>query len=97
MAEFMKGMFNRDYELIAESMMQIGITKQKIDTKAMAADIKDLLRKLSAMDARIIAGTMNEMEISRSMISIVGVGKKYGIKFPREFALLLKQFLYFDK
>ncbi len=97
MVEFMKGMSTQDFELIAESMMQIGITDQKIDTEAMAADIKELFKKLSAMDEQIIAGAMNEMEIARSMISIVGVGKKYGIKFPREFALLLKQFLYFDK
>jgi len=97
MVEFMKGVSTLDYELIAESMMQIGITNQKIDTDIMASDIKKLFSKLTVMDEQIIAGTMNEMEITRSMISIVGVGKKYGIKFPREFALLLKQFLYFDK
>lgn len=97
MSEFMQGMTTMNYELIAESMVQIGITEQKIDTKAMAGDVKGLFEKLSTMDEQIMTGTVNEIEITRSMISIVGIGKKYGIKFPREFALLLKQVLYFDK
>ena len=31
------------------------------------------------------------------MLSIVELGKQHGIRFPREFALLLKQLLYFDR
>ena len=30
-------------------------------------------------------------------MDLVGVGKRHGIHFPREFALLLKQLLYFDR
>ena len=28
---------------------------------------------------------------------IVELGERHGIRFPREFALLMKQFLYFDR
>ena len=31
------------------------------------------------------------------MLEIVEVGKRHGIHFPRDFALLTKQMLYFDR
>ena len=31
------------------------------------------------------------------LLQIVQVGDKHGIRFPREFGLLLKQLLYFDR
>jgi aarF domain-containing kinase len=97
MAGFMEGMSMGNYELVTQSMMQIGITSQKIDIRAMAYDIKQLSSDMTSIDEQIMTGSINELEITRSMLSILDVGEKYGIKFPRQFALLLKQFLYFDK
>ncbi len=31
------------------------------------------------------------------MMDMVAVGERHGIKFPRDFALLFKQMLYFDR
>lgn len=31
------------------------------------------------------------------LLQVVDAAEKYGIRFPREFGLLLKQFLYFDR
>jgi predicted unusual protein kinase regulating ubiquinone biosynthesis (AarF/ABC1/UbiB family) len=30
-------------------------------------------------------------------MDLVAVGRRHGIRFPREFTLLVKQFLYFDR
>ena len=38
-----------------------------------------------------------EQEMNRLLIDIVELGERNGIRFPREFALLMKQFLYFDR
>lgn len=36
-------------------------------------------------------------ELNKMMLEIVEVGKRHGIRFPRDFALLTKQMLYFDR
>ena len=36
-------------------------------------------------------------ELNKMMLEIVEVGKRHGIHFPRDFALLTKQMLYFDR
>jgi len=36
-------------------------------------------------------------QVNRLLISIIRVGEENGIRFPREFGLLLKQLLYFDR
>lgn len=38
-----------------------------------------------------------EQQMNRLLIDIVELGERHGIRFPREFALLMKQFLYFDR
>lgn len=40
---------------------------------------------------------LEDEEINQILINIVQVGETHGIKFPREFGLLLKQILYFDR
>ena len=35
--------------------------------------------------------------MNRFLIDIIRVGEENGVKFPREFALLIKQVLYFDR
>ena len=40
---------------------------------------------------------VDQTEVSRLAIDIVRVGDRNGVKFPREFGLLLKQVLYFDR
>lgn len=39
----------------------------------------------------------NDREVNRLLMDLVRIGEDHGIRFPREFALLLKQFLYFDR
>ena len=36
-------------------------------------------------------------DINHLLIELSELGKSYGIRFPRSFTLLLKQFLYFDR
>lgn len=40
---------------------------------------------------------LGEEEINRLLIQIIQVGETHGVKFPREFGLLMKQILYFDR
>lgn len=40
---------------------------------------------------------VDEGDLNQMMLQIVGVARDNGLKIPREFALLIKQFLYFDR
>ena len=52
----------------------------------------------SSADAPAAAAvTFDEAAINRLLLSVVRVGETYGIRFPREFGILLKQLLYFDR
>ena len=37
------------------------------------------------------------MQVNRLLLQIIKVGEVHGIRFPREFGLLIKQLLYFDR
>ena len=38
-----------------------------------------------------------EDDVNHILMDMVKIGESHGLHFPREFALLLKQFLYFDR
>lgn len=95
-AKFVQAVATTDYREMAEAMVGIGITKGTIDTDALAMDIRNLYESMDHVQhtTDMAAGEQN---INNIMIDLVKIGKKYGIHFPREFALLLKQVLYFDR
>lgn len=98
LVNFIGAQQSMDYQTMAESMVTIGATDGDVDTKQLA---KDLRRVVSALDGvepqSMLDGFVDESQINEMMFSVIETGKKYGIKFPREFALLVKQFLYFDR
>ena len=101
-AAFIKAITEGDYQGMATSMVGIGVTDKSIDTDALAKDIEDLY---TSMDSSLnhlpstgaIETGIHENEVNKIMMDLIGIGKRYGIHFPREFALLLKQILYFDR
>ncbi|MBF0100277.1 MAG: AarF/ABC1/UbiB kinase family protein [Desulfobacterales bacterium] len=98
MAAFMEGMSVADYHQMATSMVKIGITDKTIDIDGLAADLEKLYHRLNELPMDPLAMLeVDEEEITKTMIAIFDLGKNYGIRFPREFAMLLKQFLYFDR
>jgi predicted unusual protein kinase regulating ubiquinone biosynthesis (AarF/ABC1/UbiB family) len=68
-------------------------------------NVADLTRDLESIygavttvnPEHVLNGAINDGEINRLMLDIVAVGERHGIRFPRAFALLLKQILYFDR
>jgi len=95
-AALMEAIPQADYPAIAEAMLGIGVTKREVDTARLAQDLKELFD--GAEDAPPIWDAPEEEgQINRFMLDIVAIGERHGLHFPREFALLLKQFLYFDR
>merc|ERR1712087_862291 len=58
----------------------------------------EVLSSVEAVDAeQVAAGMVDETQLNRLVASVAKVATGYGIRFPREFALLVKQVLYFDR
>jgi predicted unusual protein kinase regulating ubiquinone biosynthesis (AarF/ABC1/UbiB family) len=94
----MQGMNAQDYRQMAEAMTRIGAADRDVDIDVFANDLKTIFESMQRMEtAAFRSGQVDEMEINHLVLSLSEAGRKNGIKFPREFALLIKQFLYFDR
>lgn len=78
-----------DYQGVACAMANIGMTGIKVDVNRLGEDLHRLLGKV---------GEDNKPEsLNAIMLDLADIGKRHGIHFPKDFALLLKQLLYFDR
>lgn len=98
MARFFDAIGRSDHYAIAECMALIGMTRETVDVPALAKDIEKFQDRLVNVDpTSLIQGDRNDREVNRLLFDLINIGEQHGIRFPREFALLLKQFLYFDR
>lgn len=93
---FMDALQKTDYHLMAENMLGMGMTSQQIDTKVLAEDLERLFSGVLLADPAQIMSS-NPSDLNDIMMDMVAVGERHGIRFPRDFALLFKQMLYFDR
>jgi aarF domain-containing kinase len=94
MTQFFAAISNQDYKLMAESMVAVGMTKIDVNITALASDIENLFAPQFEM--------MNDYsrpsdDIEKLLSELGAVANNYGIRFPRAFTLVVKQFLYFDR
>ncbi|KAK3235181.1 hypothetical protein CYMTET_54604 [Cymbomonas tetramitiformis] len=109
---FLTSVSTADYRVMAMALAQMGATADEVDVDAFARDLEELYAELNNLDAEVVvaAGSdgysdptvaanvlVDETEINKLLISVVQIGETHGVKFPREFGLLLKQLLYFDR
>ena len=96
--DLIEGLVLGDYVTIARSMVKIGMTRRKVDVAHLALDIKNLYECIvEPLSEPWMAPQTPEQDVNRVVLDMVGLGERHGIRFPREFALLIKQFLYFDR
>lgn len=88
-----------NYGLMAEGLIESGIaSKKSINLSKFTDDLRNAFSMFESLeDSLLFEENFNEEEINKKLLTIVQVAKENGIRFPREFGLLLKQFLYFDK
>lgn len=87
-----------DYDMMADAMIGIGMTKTKVDKTRLVSDLKIFAQKMRGVDEEALrSGYVNDNEINNIIMELAAIGESHGIRFPRAFALLIKQFLYFDR
>jgi aarF domain-containing kinase len=99
-SDFMTAIMVGDFAGMADSMSRIGVTRVTVDKDQLARDLETLYRRL---DGAPIPDPVNfdpartDDDVNALLMEIVRIGEQHGLHFPREFALLIKQFLYFDR
>ncbi|MGM0451721.1 MAG: ABC1 kinase family protein [Thermodesulfobacteriota bacterium] len=91
-------MMMQDYPGMAEAMLAIGMTGKSVDTRQLADDLAALYEAGEAIETQINMDAPGKRlsDPEQFMLQMVKVAEAHGIRFPREFTMLLKQFLYFD-
>eukprot|EP01023_Acetabularia_acetabulum_P016782 TRINITY_DN1830_c0_g1_i1.p1 TRINITY_DN1830_c0_g1~~TRINITY_DN1830_c0_g1_i1.p1 ORF type:complete len:517 (+),score=87.07 TRINITY_DN1830_c0_g1_i1:106-1656(+) len=110
---FVGALATLDYNTMARALVTMGATDQDVDIDAFARDLEALFREVNQIDTELVLQTqqsslgkgariqanvlVDDAQVNRLLLQMVRIGETHGIKFPREFGLLLKQMLYFDR
>ncbi|XP_058110685.1 uncharacterized aarF domain-containing protein kinase At5g05200, chloroplastic isoform X3 [Magnolia sinica] len=108
---FLASISSEEYESMASALIEMGATNKDVDTKAFARDLEKIFSSIQDLDTEIVVATargpdraavsanviVDERQMNALFLDVVRVSESYGLKFPREFALLIKQLLYFDR
>jgi len=90
-------MMVEDFKSMAEAMLTIGMTGKTVNTEQLAEDLAALYASDIAPDGGDpFISADNPAAPEPFLLEIVRIAEVHGIRFPREFTLLLKQVLYFD-
>nr|ADE76450.1 unknown [Picea sitchensis] len=108
---FLTSITSGQYEAMATSLIQMGATTNNIDVRSFAVDLEKIFSSIQDLDSELIIAAsrrpnnatistniaIDEQQMNALFLDVVRVSEAYGLKFPREFALLMKQLLYFDR
>eukprot|EP00890_Picochlorum_soloecismus_P005600 jgi/Picsp_1/6040/NSC_03394-R1_aarf domain-containing protein kinase len=96
-----------DYQTMAKALVTIGAADREVNIDMFARDLEELAKRVEDIDADLVVSVgetsasasiaADNEAVNRFLIEIIRVGEANGVKFPREFALLIKQVLYFDR
>lgn len=108
---FLTSITSGQYEAMAASLIQMGATDNDIDIRSFALELEKIFSPIQDLDSELIIAAsrgpnnatisanigIDEQQMNALFLDVVRVSDAYGLKFPREFALLMKQLLYFDR
>ncbi|XP_059459147.1 uncharacterized aarF domain-containing protein kinase At5g05200, chloroplastic [Corylus avellana] len=113
MEVFLASISTEEYESMASALIEMGATNTDIDSRAFARDLEKIFSSIQDLDTEIVVATargtttgetavsanlvVDERQMNALFLDVVRVSESYGLRFPREFALLMKQLLYFDR
>ncbi|KAL0382229.1 UNVERIFIED_CONTAM: putative aarF domain-containing protein kinase, chloroplastic [Sesamum calycinum] len=75
-------------------MVALGSLILDLDTEIIVAAAREPNTNATAVSANLL---VDERQMNALFLDVVRVSESYGLRFPREFALLMKQLLYFDR
>ncbi|KAG8390185.1 hypothetical protein BUALT_Bualt01G0057300 [Buddleja alternifolia] len=95
MEVFLASLATEEYESMASSLIDMGATSTNdLDSDIIVAAAREPSTNATAVSANLV---VDERQMNALFLDLVRVSESYGLRFPREFALLMKQLLYFDR
>lgn len=103
---------SEDYRGVASALVGMGAAERSVDVDKFGRELEQVVKRITALQPEIILSqqqvgydgmaasvqvTVDERETTQIVLEIVAVAENNGLKLPREFGLLLKQALYFDR
>ena len=97
-----------DYKEMAKALCNMGAADEEVNIDRFAADIEKVMQNLATVQTDVTVAAMSdgslqgsldldEKEVTQVLLDFVDVTENNGLKLPREFGLLVKQSLYFDR
>jgi len=98
-----------DYRAMAQALTNMGAADEAVDLDRFGADIEKVMVNLNSVQPEMtvtanqddgsVMGSLDfdETEVTGLLLDFVDVAENNGLKLPREFGLLVKQSLYFDR
>lgn len=99
----------QDYRGVAKALVGMGAADGQVDLERFGRELEVVVSKITALQPEIVVASspdgfamnaelfVDERETTQLVLEIVAVADKNGLKLPREFGILLKQALYFDR
>jgi len=93
---------------MAQALIEMGATDKEVNEERLAADVSSILARLTSLEPELrlrrddtggvdMQVDFDEVQVTELLLDIVRAAEDNGLKLPREFALLVKQALYFDR
>lgn len=102
-----------DFQGVARALVGMGAAEQTVDVDKFGRELQVVIDRISSLQPELLVSTastldgqvvsadvqfsVDERETTQIVLEIVAVAENNGLKLPREFGLLLKQALYFDR
>ena len=99
-----------DWRTAAQALVTMGaagVGERAVDVDAFGADLGALEKRLRSVRATVSLDSsqagpaatvaVDEADANAALLELVRVADRHGVKFPREFTLLLRNVLYFDR
>lgn len=99
----------RDFYGVASALSRMGVTDSSVDVDAFGRDLEEVVNRISNIQPEVVVRSsidgssvsaqlsVDEVETAQLALDVVQVAERNGLRLPREFGLLLKQSLYFDR
>ena len=96
--DLVDGLGHNNYTKIATALVEMNATDKEIDIKNFANQLESVFTEFNKLGESIEkSADIGEAQINELMIELVQASEENGLKIPREFGLLFKQMLYFDR
>ncbi|MCW5829278.1 MAG: AarF/ABC1/UbiB kinase family protein [Deltaproteobacteria bacterium] len=90
MTHLLVSMMAGTYENLSDVLIKLGSAPENVNRSGLTSDIKNLMREFKD-------SPLGEINFGDLLTSIVQAAVKNNVRLPREFILLVKQMVYFDR